>query len=116
MIICLYYSNYPIEKNGTPDWKSLPIGYFQIDEKTLESELSTKNTVLNGRFLYNQGKPRIGEHLLSVFSLNGKNYIYNSTISYRYEIESDPDNKDNFNADLGLLNIIKEWETVITGF
>jgi len=116
MIICLYYSNYPAEKTGYPNWENLPIGYLQINGNTFESEKIKKSPTLKGKFIFNQGRPRVGEHLLSVFSLNGKNYLYNSTFSYSHDIEKNPNSRDNFDANLGLHDIIKEWEVENRGF
>lgn len=112
MVISLYYSNYPLGNTETPDWENLPIGFFQFNEELIESEVRN-NPVLKGKFLINQYRPRVGEHLLSVFSLSGKNYLCNSTISYSHDIEVDSENRNNFNADLIFHDIIKEWEIEI---
>ena len=52
MIICLYESDYPVNKTGKPDWKSLPIGYFQINREGFEDEMNKENPTFKGRFFF----------------------------------------------------------------
>ena len=92
MIICLYDSNYPVAQNEEPDYGELPTGYFYIQEDQLDGLESGETMLLSGTYIFANNReslrPRIGEHLLAVFSNHGKRYVFNSTLSFdNHQIE-----------------------------
>ena len=86
MIICLFESNYPINREGEPNWEELPVGYFECDRNKLRQIASETTVNLYGTLIFaereNFLRPRSGEHLLAVFSYKQKRYLFNSTLSY----------------------------------
>jgi len=112
MIISLYESNYPSETEGTLKWEELPDGYFNASEVDIRQ--SIENVIVDipwnvsGVFSFSKGiKPRIGEHLLAVFPLDGIRYLCNSTLSYKSELDVVDSNE--WTAKLGISSIIRTW-------
>lgn len=113
MIICLYDSNYPVAQNEKPKYEELPAGYFDVSQTQLsELEQADLPILLSGTYIFADNaslRPRIGEHLLAVFSHKGKRYVYTSTLSYedhRIEVER---TAFTWKARLGLSKLIKVW-------
>ena len=113
MIIALYESSYPMEPLGTPKWEELPNGYFNASEDDIKKSIVDLTSVnlpstVSGVFYFSKGiKPRIGEHFLAVFPLDGLRYLCNSTISYKSE--KDVVDKNEWEAQLGITSIISTW-------
>lgn len=108
MIIALYESNYPVELQGTPKWEDLPNGYFIAPEDDIKKAIQDLPEIVDGTFFFSKGiKPRIGEHVLAAFTLEGDKYLCNSTIMYKSEKEVGP--RKDWTAQLGITNIIRTW-------
>lgn len=108
MIIALYKSNYPVELQGTPKWEELPDGYFIVPEDNIKGSIEDLPAIVSGTFSFSKGiKPRIGEHVLAAFSLEGHRYLCNSTIMYKSE--KDVVDRNEWTAQLGITNIIRTW-------
>jgi len=106
MNISLYESDYPIQQNGTPSGEKSPVGSFRADTDIVRNKVKKNDaSTFNGVYTHSRyPKPRVGEHLLAVFELDGKNYLYNSTIDYRSE--SDIGDNDEWPATLNFQNQI----------
>ncbi len=108
MIIALYESNYPVELQGTPKWEELPNGHFIAPEDDIKKLMEDLPAIVNGTFFFSKGiKPRIGEHVLAAFTLDGHRYLCNSTIMYKSE--KDVVARNDWTAQLGITNIIRTW-------
>lgn len=110
MIIMLYESNYPIVQYEEPGWSGLPIGFFQVDQRTLRDLNNNSICNLWGYFLANDIdgilRPRSGEHLLAAFAYRKERYLYISTLSYS---DVSIERKQKWWARLGLSKQIKKW-------
>ncbi len=108
MIIALYESSYPVEPLGTPNWEELPGGYFIASEDDIRTAIEDLPEMIEGVFSFSKGtKPRIGEHVLAVFPLDGRRYLCDSTIIYKSE--KDVVDRNEWAAQLGITNIISTW-------